>query len=82
MILAAAEVFRGWGATVTVGEGPGHVRDTDMALVESGVGEALDSSKLPFADLNYEEVAWTENRGRQEQARRASTFRRAWPRPT
>ena len=59
MILAAAEVFRGWGASVTVGEGPGHVRDTEMALVESGVAEALDSTQLPFADLNYEEVAWT-----------------------
>lgn len=65
MIIAAAEVFRGWGANVTVGEGPGHVRDTDLALIESGVGEALDSEKLPFADLNYEEVAWRDNRGRQ-----------------
>lgn len=64
MILAAAEVFRGWGAYVTVGEGPGHVRDTEMALVESGVAEALDSSKLPFADLNYDEVAWQPNLGK------------------
>ena len=63
VILTAAEVFRGFGASVTVGEGPGHVRDTDMALAESGVREALDSSKLPFADLNYQEVAWVENRG-------------------
>ena len=37
MILAAATVFRRWGASVVVGEGPGHVRDTEMALVESGV---------------------------------------------
>ena len=64
MIVAAAEVFRAWGASVTVGEGPGHVRDTDLALVESGVGAALDAEKLPFADLNYEEVAWSGNRGR------------------
>jgi len=64
MILAAAEVFRGWGADVGVGEGPGHVRDSEMALVESGVAEALDSLKLPFADLNYEEVAWLKNRGK------------------
>jgi uncharacterized protein (DUF362 family) len=35
-----------------------------MALVESGVAEALDTLKLPFADLNYQEVAWLENRGR------------------
>jgi uncharacterized protein (DUF362 family) len=64
MVLAAAEAFRSWGANVTVGEGPGHLRDTDLALSESGVGEALDSAKLPFADLNYQEVAWTSNAGR------------------
>ncbi len=64
MILAAAEVFRGWGAVVTVGEGPGHVRDTEMALAESGVAAVLDSAKLPFADLNYQDVAWTKNAGR------------------
>ena len=67
MVLAAAEVFRGWGAMVTVGEGPGHLRDTDLALVESGIGEALDSAKLPFADLNYQECAWTQNGGRRSQ---------------
>ena len=64
VIIAAAEVFRDWGATVTVGEAPGHVRDTEMALVESGVAEALHDAKLKFADLNYEEVAWRVNRGR------------------
>jgi uncharacterized protein (DUF362 family) len=64
VIVAAAEVFRGWGATVRVGEGPGHVRDTDMALVESGVGEALHSVGLSFADLNYDDVVWTKNAGR------------------
>lgn len=64
MILAAAEVFRMWDAEVTVGEGPGHVRDTDLALAESGVAEALDSEKIPFADLNYEEVGFEKNLGR------------------
>src|SRR5262245_53939522 len=64
MILAASEAFRRWGAIVTVGEGPGHVRDTDLALAESGVGEALAAEKLPFADLNYQDVAWVKNRGR------------------
>jgi uncharacterized protein (DUF362 family) len=63
MIVAAAEVFRGWGAIVTVGEGPGHLRDTEMALVESGVADVLDATKLPFADLNYQDVAWTKNAG-------------------
>ena len=64
VILAAAEVFRQWGAEVAVGEGPGHVRDTEIALEESGVGEALDSGRLSFADLNFEEVQWTRNGGR------------------
>jgi uncharacterized protein (DUF362 family) len=64
IVLAVADVFRGFGASVTVGEGPGHLRDTDLALSESGVGEALDSAKLPFADLNYQEVAWMPNAGK------------------
>lgn len=64
MIIAAADVFRRWGAAVTVGEAPGHVRDTRMALDESGVGAALADGGLRFADLNYQEVAWQPNRGR------------------
>lgn len=64
VIIAAADVFRRWGATVRVGEGPGHVRDTEIALHDSGVGEALDSAELDFCDLNYEEVKWTPNKGR------------------
>lgn len=64
VILATAEVFRGWGAEVVVGEGPGHVRDTEMALIESGVDEALQTGHLPFADLNYEPVVWIANQGR------------------
>ena len=63
MILAAAEVFRTWGAQVVVGEGPGHVRDTEMALDESGVREALDHANLPFIDLNYDDVGWVKNGG-------------------
>lgn len=67
VVLAAAEVFRDWGAEVTVGEGPGHVRDTQMALVEGGMQAALDDAHLPFADLNYQQVTWTKNRGRSSQ---------------
>ncbi len=64
VVLAAAEVFRRWGAHVTIGEGPGHLRDTEVALVESGMQDALDRAGLPFADLNYSEVAWVKNGGR------------------
>ncbi len=63
MVQAAADVFRRWGATVVVGEGPGHVRDTELALFESRMQEALDEAKLPFADLNYEEIRRTANAG-------------------
>lgn len=64
VIVAASEVFRRWGAEVYVGEAPGHVRDSEMVLIESGVGEALRDSRLRFADLNYEDVDSRQNRGR------------------
>jgi uncharacterized protein (DUF362 family) len=35
-----------------------------MALVESGMQEILHDDAIEFADLNYEEVGWVENRGR------------------
>lgn len=63
VVVAAAEVFRRWGADVSVGEGPGHVRDTELALVESGLQPALEAAGLAFADLNYSEVGAVENRG-------------------
>jgi uncharacterized protein (DUF362 family) len=63
VIVAAAEVFRRHGAAVRIGEAPGHVRDTQMALIESGVGEALDTAALEFVDLNYDDVAAVPNRG-------------------
>jgi uncharacterized protein (DUF362 family) len=64
VVVAAAEALAGWGAIVSVGEAPGHVRDTQLALAESGLGPALHEGGFPFADLNYEEVAWRRNRGR------------------
>ena len=64
VIVAAAEVFRDWGAEVVVGEAPGHVRDTEMALAESGIDHAARDADVRFADLNYEPVSWQPNRGR------------------
>jgi uncharacterized protein (DUF362 family) len=64
VVVAAAEVFRQWGATVTVGEAPGHLRDTELALVESGLAEALRDAQLTFDDLNYDEIAAVTNAGR------------------
>lgn len=63
VIVAAAEAFREFGATVSVGEAPGHMRDTLFVLEESGVGPALREADIPFVDLNYEEVEWRANQG-------------------
>jgi len=63
VVVAAAQVFLDWGAKVTVGEAPGHVRDTEMALVESHMDDALREAKVDFADLNYEEPCRIVNAG-------------------
>lgn len=67
VLLAAADVFRDWGARVIVGEAPGHLRDTELALLDSGLHEALALAKLEFADLNYEDSVWLNNQGRVSQ---------------
>jgi uncharacterized protein (DUF362 family) len=64
VVVAVAEVFHGWGGEVLVGEAPGHIRDTEMALEESGIVDALDDGKLPFADLNYEVTRFVPNLGK------------------
>ena len=46
VVRAAAEVFRRWGAReVIVAEGPGHCRDAQLVLDESGLGDVLDESR-------------------------------------
>lgn len=64
VVAAAAHVFRSWGAEVAVGEAPGHVRDSEWVLSESGIDAVLDDGRLEFADLNYQDVRWLTNRGR------------------
>ncbi len=62
VVLAAAEVFRKWDAReVLVAEGQGHCRDTDWVLDQSGLGPALQDSKLDFVDLNHEDVVIVPN---------------------
>jgi uncharacterized protein (DUF362 family) len=63
LVRAAAEVFRSWGAKeVFVAEGPGHCRDAQWVLDESGLGEVLNESGLEFIDLNHDEVGFVPNR--------------------
>ena len=63
VVRAVAEVFRRWGAReVIVAEGPGHCRDTQLVLDQSGLGEVLDESRLEFIDLNHGDLAFVANR--------------------
>jgi uncharacterized protein (DUF362 family) len=53
VVRAVAEALRALGAaTVVVGEGPGHRRDTLLVLDESGFGEMLATDRLRFVDIN------------------------------
>jgi len=60
LVCAAVECFRRLGAkNVLVGEGPGHQRDTELVLLESGFSEQLHQLKVPFVDLNQDELVAT-----------------------
>lgn len=57
LVCAAIECFRRLGAaTVVVGEGPGHQRDTELVLSESGTADALRHQRVRFVDLNRDEL--------------------------
>jgi uncharacterized protein (DUF362 family) len=58
LVAAAVLAFRRLGArSVTVGEGPGHRRDTMYVVERSGLGDALRAVEAPFVDLNLDAVA-------------------------
>ena len=60
LVAAAVECFRRLGAkNVLVGEGPGHQRDTELVLLESGFSEELRHLKAHFVDLNRDELIMT-----------------------
>ncbi|MEZ5399224.1 MAG: DUF362 domain-containing protein [Bryobacteraceae bacterium] len=51
------ELYRLGAASVVVGDGPGHVRDTDLLLHESGLQAQLDAvGRARFVDLNFDSV--------------------------
>jgi uncharacterized protein (DUF362 family) len=57
LVTTAAECFRRLGAlSVTVAEGPGHQRDTQLVLFESGFQDELAKQHIPFVDLNRDEL--------------------------
>ena len=57
LVLAAVEAFRRLGAkSVVIAEGPGHQRDTQLVLSQSGYEESLRDEKIRFVDLNRDEL--------------------------
>lgn len=55
LIRAAVDAFYKLGAKkVTVAEGPGHVRDTELLVESSGLGAALRDVKTAFTDINVD----------------------------
>jgi len=60
LVSAATKCFRRLGAgSVTVAEGPGHQRDTQLVLCESGFSGQLKKERIPFIDLNRDELVKT-----------------------
>lgn len=58
LVVAAAECFRQLGAKeVIVAEGPGHQRDTELVLFESGYESLLRENRIRFVDLNRDKLA-------------------------
>jgi uncharacterized protein (DUF362 family) len=57
VIAGAIEAFRRAGAReVVVGEGPGHRRDSEYLLAASGLSDVLRELRVPFVDLNVDDV--------------------------
>ena len=60
LVLAAAEAFRRMGAkSVVVAEGPGHQRDTQLVLSQTGYEQRLRDERIRFFDLNRDELVRT-----------------------
>lgn len=63
VVCAAAAVFRSLDAReVIVAEGQGHCRDTDWVLEQSGLGRKLEEARIPFVDLNVDDVFAIKNK--------------------
>lgn len=60
MLIAGAieAIYKFGAASVTVAEGPGHVRDTQMLIEECGLAEQLKAvGRSRFVDLNFDDVS-------------------------
>lgn len=60
LVAAAADCFLRLGAArVVVAEGPGHHRDTELLLAESGLEKQLRALNIRFVDLNRDDLVKT-----------------------
>jgi uncharacterized protein (DUF362 family) len=65
VVAAVIELCRREGAAeVTVAEGPGHWRNAEFLVAESGLGDVLKRHNVPFVDLNHDEPVKMPNLGR------------------
>jgi uncharacterized protein (DUF362 family) len=64
MVQGALEAFYSLGAArVMVGEGPGHIYDTQMVIEESGFADILKENRVPFIDFKNDQVITVPNAG-------------------
>jgi uncharacterized protein (DUF362 family) len=65
VVAAVIELCRHEGAAeVIVAEGPGHWRNVEYLVKASGLGDVLHHYRVPFVDLNHDELVKTPNLGR------------------
>lgn len=63
VLIAAIKLAWHLGAkTVTVAEGPGHMRDTEYLLDITGLGKACKDMDVSFVDLNLDDIVEYDNR--------------------
>lgn len=63
VVRGAAEAFRRLdAAAVVVAEGQGHRRDSELVLAESGLRDVLERERLPYTDLNHDDLCARPNR--------------------
>jgi uncharacterized protein (DUF362 family) len=59
VVVGAALAFRTAGAaSVVVGEGPGHRRDIEYLVTQTGLHDHLREERIRFVDLNHDDVKW------------------------
>jgi len=65
VVAAVIELCKREGAAeIIVAEGPGHWRNVEFLVSESGLGDVLARHGVPFVDLNHDEPVKTPNLGR------------------